>query len=225
MNGRLQFLPAAFAILTAFFSLADGQAQVRIETPRGGFSTEQTIRIKGSVQPPSLNRALLILNGIPQRIPVAGGRFDFRTVAAPGNNMVEIQAGGKSDRISFFARVPARDIKIVLTWDTASFTDLWVVDPKGEKAYWAHTSTSSGGNLFYNDADYSPQVFTMARALPGTYSIQVQYYASHGVPITRAKVYMVLYEGQAQEIRKTFQLHVTAPGKVYEISKFQMESR
>ena len=52
--------------------------------------------------------------------------------------------------------------------------DLWVIDPTGEKCFYANRSIKSGGNL---DVDvttgYGPETFSMAKALPGGYSVQV----------------------------------------------------
>jgi uncharacterized protein YfaP (DUF2135 family) len=166
---------------------------------------------------------MLVLNGLPQTLPLHGGNFSIRAVAAPGINIVEIQADNARSKVSFFAKVPSRDIKVLLTWDTPSFVDLWVTDPKGAKCYWAQTTTPSGGNLVYDDSNFAPQTFTMAKALPGTYSIQIQNYGAFGHPLSRVKVYLVLYEGTPREERRFWEFTATKEQTVYHIADFQIE--
>ena len=198
-------------------------AKVSIETPRGGFTTSRIQTISGRVDDFSGSRANLIVNGIPQEVPLSRGRFHVDIVVAPGENLVEVRAGEASDRVSFFAKVPPRDIKIVLTWDTPTDVDLWVIDPKGERCYYAHPETASGGNL---DVDitrgYGPETFTMARAIPGNYAVQIQYFSSGGAPVTRVHVYIILNEGTPEErvLRKTFVM--TREHQVYQVASFPM---
>jgi uncharacterized protein YfaP (DUF2135 family) len=112
---------------------------------------------------------------------------------------------------------------VLLTWDTPSYVDLWVIDPKGEKCYWSHTSTQNGGNLVYDDSTFAPQTFTMVKAIPGTYSIQIQNYGAFGYPVSRVKVYLVLYEGTAREERREWQFVATKERTVYHIADFQID--
>jgi uncharacterized protein YfaP (DUF2135 family) len=180
--------------------------------------------IKGSISGYSGKSAILVLNGLPQSIPVVNGRFSVKAVASPGNNLLEIHANGQKERVSFFAKVPSKDIKVLLTWDTPSFVDLWVIDPTGEKCYWNSTVTKNGGNLVYDDSNYAPQTFTMVKALPGNYSIQIQNYGAFGHPVSRVKVYLVLYEGTPKEIRKEWIFTATKERTVYHIADFFIES-
>lgn len=198
-------------------------AEIIVTSPKDGFTTKQTIRIAGRINNYDKKKAILVINGIPQTIYVANGTFDFRSVVAPGINLLEFKADNAVKRVSFFAKVPKRDIKIVFIWDTPTFTDLWVVDPKGEKCYWAKTKTKNGGNLTYNDATYAPQIFTMEKALPGTYAIQAQYYSAHNQPITRVNVYIILYEGTPGEKVSRYQFTMTKGGAVYHITDLQID--
>ena len=199
-------------------------ATATIISPRGGFTTKRVQEIKGKVDGFKGNRATLIINGIPQTIPLANGEFPISAVVSPGNNLIELIAGEARDRASFFAKVPGRDVKVVLTWDTPTDVDLWVIDPTGEKCYYGNRSLKSGGNL---DVDvttgFGPETFTMAKALPGTYSVQTQYYSSGNSPVTRVNVYLILYEGTPKEQRKQFQFVMTAPSQVYHISDFSID--
>lgn len=199
-------------------------ADVRITSPKGGYTSERIQKIEGIVDIPEVNRATLVINGIPQTIPVSNKKFSINIVPAPGNNLVELQAGGSNSRVSFFAKVPGRDVKVLLTWDTPTDVDLWVIDPKGDKCYYANPSIPSGGNL---DTDvttgYGPETFTMAKAMPGKYTVQVQYYASHDTPATRVKLYVIMYEGTPKEQRKEFSFVMTLPYQVYHIAEFNID--
>ena len=64
----------------------------------------------------------------------------------------------------------------------------------------------------------------MAKALPGGYSVEVQYYSSYGAPVTRVNVYLVIYEGTPKEERRQFEFVMTKPEQVYHITDFQIEA-
>ncbi|HOA06304.1 MAG TPA: DUF2135 domain-containing protein [Spirochaetota bacterium] len=212
-------------ILLTLFSITGLKASsIVIESPKAGYMSDHVYWIKGSISGYSGKSAILVLNGLPQSIPVVNGRFSVKAVASPGNNLLEIHANGQKERVSFFAKVPSKDIKVLLTWDTPSFVDLWVIDPTGEKCYWNSTVTKNGGNLVYDDSNYAPQTFTMVKALPGNYSIQIQNYGAFGHPVSRVKVYLVLYEGTPKEIRKEWIFTATKERTVYHIADFFIES-
>jgi uncharacterized protein YfaP (DUF2135 family) len=214
---------SALFLFVALFSVSMAQ-DVRIDSPRSGFTTERLQTISGRVSNFSGNRAELILNGVAQSVPLLSGRFNIKAVVSPGNNLVEARAGKGRDRVSFFARVPARDVKIVLIWDTPTDVDLWVIDPEGEKCYYAHRSTSSGGNLDVDVIDgYGPETFTLARARPGSYSVQAQYYSSNNSPVTRVQVYVVKYEGQSREEIRRYNFVMTREHEVYDIARFTID--
>jgi uncharacterized protein YfaP (DUF2135 family) len=218
-------LTVSFFAGLLFVSAPLTAATVSIESPRGGFTTQWVQQIKGSVSGSKSDRATLVINGIPQTVPLSNGRFSINAVVSPGLNLIELSSGDASDRVSFFAKVPGRDIKAVLTWDTATDVDLWIIDPTGEKCYYGNRSIKSGGNL---DVDvttgYGPETFSMAKALPGGYSVQVQYYSSYGMPVTRVNLYLVIYEGTPKEERKQFEFVMTKPEQVYHITDFQIEA-
>ncbi|HMV45328.1 MAG TPA: DUF2135 domain-containing protein [Leptospiraceae bacterium] len=199
-------------------------SEVKIESPRGGFTTARVIEITGTVADTSVERITLVMNGVPQTVKVQSGNFRIKSVVAPGSNSIEVKHGKHSDRVSFFASVPSKDIKIVLTWDTPTDVDLWVIDPKGEKTYYAANSSSSGGNLDVDVTDgYGPETFTMAKALSGSYAVNVQYYSNNNIPITRVKLYVILYEGTSKEEKKYFEFTMTKGQQVYHIADFQIE--
>ncbi len=197
---------------------------IDIESPSGGFTTKRMTSIKGSVTGYSSGRCTLVINGIPQTIPLTNNNFNITSIASPGLNMIEVLAGSASKSVSFYARVPSKDIKVLLTWDTRTDIDLWVIDPQGNKCYYGARSTPLGGNL---DTDvttgYGPETFTMAKALPGTYSVQVQYYNSGNNPVTRVKVYVILYEGTSRENKQSYDFVMSREHAVYHITDFTIE--
>lgn len=215
-------------VLVGMFCLTAGSLEavtIRIDKPRGGFASKATQLIEGRITGANLSRAVVVVNGIPQDVPVRGGRFSVNVVVSPGENVVEVKAAGASQRMSFFARVPPRDIKIVLTWDDARYVDLWVTDPDGQRCYWAQPVTKNGGNLIANDpTGFGPQIFTMQNAIPGQYSIQVQYYSKGKAPVSRVKIYMVLYEGTPRETRRRFDFLMTKEQTIYKIADFTIEA-
>ncbi len=201
-----------------------GAGGVTISEPRGGFTTKQTQRVAGTIAG-NVDRATVVVNGIPQDVPVRNGRYGVNVVVAPGTNIVEVRSGAGRDSTSFYAKVPRRDIKIVLTWDDARYVDLWVTDPKGERCYWRQPTTSSGGNLIANDeTGFGPQIFTMEKALPGQYSIDVQYYSKGFAPVSRVKIYAVLYEGTPREKRMRWDFVMTKAMSVFHIAEFEIEN-
>ncbi|MCR9143496.1 MAG: DUF2135 domain-containing protein [bacterium] len=216
-------VPASLLLIFAVPDELPG-ASVIIETPRGGTTRSRMQLIAGRINGFRGERATLILNGIPQGLRLQNGSFRREVIVAPGTNVIEVVAGAAPDRVSFYAEVPARDVKVVLTWDTPTDVDLWVVDPKGEKCYYQNQSTKTGGNLDVDITDgYGPETYTMARALGGEYSVQVQYYSSGGQPITRVKLFVVLHEGTPRESRQEFQFVMTRESQVYQIARFHVD--
>ncbi|MES0489326.1 MAG: DUF2135 domain-containing protein [Leptospirales bacterium] len=223
---KKQAILGFFLTMTVFLAMTQKlyAVEINLDKPWGGFTTDKIQKISGVISGFNGNKATLVVNGIPQGLLLTNGRFSVSIVPSPGNNVIEIKAGGASKTVSFFAKVPAKDIKIVLIWDTQTDVDLWVIDPKGEKCYYSSPSTSSGGNLDVDvTSGYGPETFTMAQALPGEYSVQVQYYSSHSTPITRVHLYVITYEGTPREQRQYFQFTMTKAHQVYQIAKFQIE--
>ncbi len=80
------------------------------------------------------------------------------------------------------------DLRVVLSWDANDVDiDLWVIDPTGEVAIYSHSRTESGGHLSMDSTQgYGPEVFTIKRALPGTYVVKAHYFADHTQRVTGA---------------------------------------
>lgn len=211
------------------FSIGNGAVyatDINITLPKGGFTTQRIQKIEGTITGYSGNDARIVINGIPQVLPLHNNKFSVFTVIAPGANKIEIIAGETKKSVSFFADVPKKDVKIVLIWDSKTDVDLWVIDPKGEKCYFSQPMTKSGGNLdMDNTSGYGPETFTMEKALPGPYSVQVQYFSSNDSPVTRVDVYMILYEGTPKEERRHFEFVMTKEHQVYHIASFTIDAK
>ena len=72
------------------------------------------------------------------------------------------------------------DIRVVINWDTdMSDMDLWVTDTFGEKCFYSHRFTSTGGR---NSCDftqgYGPEEFMIRNAVKGKYKVQTDYYGT-----------------------------------------------
>lgn len=80
------------------------------------------------------------------------------------------------------------ELRVVMTWDSDNTDiDLWVIDPSGEKAVYNHPRTQTGGHLSRDfTGGYGPEVFTIRRALPGTYIVKTNYYSDRQQKLTGA---------------------------------------
>ncbi len=70
------------------------------------------------------------------------------------------------------------DLRAVLAWDADNTDiDLWVTDPNGEKAYYAHPLTYQGGRMSRDfTAGYGPEEFSLRTAKPGRYEVRAHFY-------------------------------------------------
>lgn len=80
------------------------------------------------------------------------------------------------------------DLRVALTWDADNTDiDLWVIDPTGEVAIYSHPRTRSGGHMSRDfTGGYGPEVFTIRRAIPGTYVVKTHYFSDRQQKITGA---------------------------------------
>ncbi len=72
------------------------------------------------------------------------------------------------------------DLRVVLTWDADNTDiDLWVTDPSGERAYYAHRLTRQGGRMSPDFRQgYGPEEFSLRRAMPGEYLVEANFYGN-----------------------------------------------
>lgn len=91
-----------------------------------------------------------------------------------------------------------------LSWTTNDTDiDLWVTDPAGEKIYYGHEASASGGYLDRDDVDgYGPENIYWVKDIPdGTYTVQVHYYGPSDGPATPYIVKVVNGLGVSQSFQ------------------------
>lgn len=107
------------------------------------------------------------------------------------------------------------DIQVTLTWDQPVDLDLWVTDPSGERIYYGHPQSLSGGRLDHDDTDgFGPEniYWPIGGAPAGTYRVQVNFFSPTG-----AADYLVLIQqfGQAKSYSGSI-----LPGETVTIADF-----
>jgi tetratricopeptide (TPR) repeat protein len=78
-----------------------------------------------------------------------------------------------------FKEMPV-DVRIVIDWNhNDTDIDLWVFDPKGEKAFYNNDRTKIGGRISNDLTEgYGPEEFMLKNAVKGEYKIVVDHYAN-----------------------------------------------
>ncbi|MHC4600125.1 MAG: YfaP family protein [Planctomycetota bacterium] len=202
----------------------------KIEAPRGGWTTERILTFSGTAGGKGVARAVLVINGADKEVAVEDGRFEAKEVVSPGRNTVRLvvqDAEGRvaRDSVTFYAKVPDRDLKITVNWDTdGTDMDMHVVDPKGETCMYNHNTTKIGGKLDIDVTDgFGPETFTLANAVKGKYKVYVHYYGPGNGPVTVATVWIILYEGTPREQREKRELVLKAKDEKPLAWEFEVE--
>ena len=120
------------------------------------------------------------------------------------------------------------DVRVVLNWDADNADiDLWVTDPYGEKCYYGHRETHTGGRIS-NDftGGYGPEEFMIRSAIPGTYKVQANFYGDNreslAGPPTLVLQFFIRYETGREE-KKEVVLRVDAVREVIDIGEFEFK--
>jgi Ca-activated chloride channel family protein len=73
------------------------------------------------------------------------------------------------------------DVRVALAWDTDNTDiDLWVKDPHGEWVSYQSPLSRQGGRVTRDVTNgYGPEVFSLKKAVPGTYEVRAKYFGSH----------------------------------------------
>lgn len=216
---------AGLATLTLAARGAPARPRVQITAPHGGMTTDRVVTVTGRIDGLTVARATLVVNGIPLSVAVTDGRFEQPQVLAPGLNtiraFVETDAGVVEDVVALHAQVPAKDLRVTLTWDTpGTDVDLWVTGPDGERVFYGHREGTSGGTL---DTDvttgFGPETYTQARLVQGTFRVQ-----AHAFRIdrpTRLTLTTVRFEGTPEESRRVLRAVLLRTGDVVEVGDVQ----
>jgi uncharacterized protein YfaP (DUF2135 family) len=221
--------PTALVAASAFALAPRGAASppqslaVRILAPFGGMTSERVVTVRGRVEGPAVERLTLVVNGTPLSVAISGGNFEQPQVLGPGLNtiraVVERDGVVAEDSVALYAQVPAKDLRISLTWDTpGTDVDLWVTSPDGEKVLYSHREGKAGGIL---DTDvtsgFGPETYTQARLVRGTFRIQAHAYRIDRP--TRVEVTTVRFEGTPDEERRVLRGVLLRTGDVIEVGE------
>jgi Ca-activated chloride channel family protein len=73
------------------------------------------------------------------------------------------------------------DVRVALAWDTDNTDiDLWVKDPHGEWVSYQSPLSRQGGRVTRDVTNgYGPEVFSLKKAVAGTYEVRAKYFGSH----------------------------------------------
>lgn len=119
-------------------------------------------------------------------------------------------------------------MRTVLSWDADNTDiDLWVTDPNGEKAYYAHRLTYQGG-LMSRDftGGYGPEEFSLREPKAGKYKVQAQFYGHRQqivAPSTTLMLQIYTDFGTAQQ--KSEQVIVRLSGAAQVVDVGSVEAR
>lgn len=202
---------------------------VRLNSPVGGWSSKRIVQVSGTISDTELTRATLVVNGAPKGLSVGAGQFSTAIVLSPGANTVQVVAtdakgGVGRDAVTVFGQVPAKDVKILLTWDTdGTDIDLHVVEPTGNETYFGNRNSPIGATLDQDvTTGYGPETYTLANAVEGSYQVRAKYYSDNGMPQTFVRVDVILFEGTAREERLVFHGVLEKTDEVVHVASFTL---
>ncbi len=156
------------------------------------------------------------------------GRFrEIEVIALTEINRMIVRAERKGIAIKNvdkqFIKPIQTDIRIVINWDTdMSDMDLGVTDNFGEKCFYSHRFTSTGGR---NSCDftqgYGPEEFMIRNAVKGKYKVQTDYYGTSTQKVLGAvTLYAEVYTnyGRANESRQFLAYRLDSRKQVIDVA-------
>lgn len=228
ISSEYRFFPFQKSVLAADNSSKKKAPVITIDFPFSGWSAEKVITVSGSVQNAAeITEVDFYLNGILRTIPVKDERFKQKIVLGAGSNYIKISAanqyGSSSKTVRLVTENSSSDLKVILFWDTdQTDVDLWVTDPNNERVYYAHKRSKIGGTLDIDITNgYGPETFTLPKAAPGEYTVQIQYFG--GNRPTMARVVVLLFSGTPREKKYVFPAFLFKSGKGMTIGKFNVQ--
>ena len=119
------------------------------------------------------------------------------------------------------------DIRVVATWDADNTDiDLWVTDPNGEKAFYAHRHTHQGGRMSPDyTGGYGPEEFGLRHARHGRYLVQVNFYGHRQQIVAGATTLQVKFItgfGTAQQQERLVTLRLRDRQEVVTVGEFEI---
>jgi hypothetical protein len=118
-------------------------------------------------------------------------------------------------------------LRVVLGWDADNTDiDLWVIDPAGEPVYYSRPRSASGGHISRDfTGGYGPEVFTIARPLPGTYRVQTHYFGDRRQSLTGPVTVQVEFQtgfGSREPTRVATTRRLESTRERMEVGQFQV---
>jgi tetratricopeptide (TPR) repeat protein len=114
--------------------------------------------------------------------------YVLRAWAAAGSVEAAEKIAQKADVMHQLKHFDA--LRVTMCWETdANDVDLHVADPSGEECWYSHKQNASGLELYSDQTQgLGPEVIRTERALDGTYSIAVNYFAAGPMGVSRGVV-------------------------------------
>lgn len=213
--------------------------KVTLTSPRGGWTSGRMMEVKGTISDKTVDPITLSINGDRYYIRTNNGAFSRKFPAASGKNVITAMATNKGGtgtaQTTTYAQIPAVPLRVVLTSDTDNvWTDLHIYEPTDQSAtastaqallqstahvYWANTESPSGGTFYLNEEvggfdrpGYGPYLYVHRAPPKGLYLITANYWPSGDKSHTRATLAVTLYEGTAQEMKRSASVPLATPG-------------
>jgi hypothetical protein len=110
------------------------------------------------------------------------------------------------------------NIRVVINWNkNDTDIDLWVTDPNGEKCFYSHTATVSGGRISKDITQgFGPEQFMIKKALNGTYKVETNFFGERQLTLSGPTAIMAeiyLFYGDGRQERRIVTLRSGEEGK------------
>lgn len=177
----------AAAVLLLPGALPADPLRVTITEPSAGIvPSDFTTHLAATLSDPTLQTAVLSVNGAEYEVPVEHGRVDQNVVIVPGNNRLGVVArrGAETarDSVTFLAQGETAELMIVLTWQSrGEIIDLWVREPSGQTCKWDRRNTEHGSLLDFSTSaiGFGSQAYVSREVGPGRYRVKVHYWGAY----------------------------------------------
>ena len=110
------------------------------------------------------------------------------------------------------------NIRVVINWNkNDTDIDLWVTDPRGEKCFYSHKLTASGGRISDDFTQgFGPEQYMIKKAMNGTYKVETNFFGERQVTLSGPTTIMAeiyLYYGDGRQERQVVTLRSGEQGK------------
>jgi len=114
------------------------------------------------------------------------------------------------------------DLRVTISWNTDDTDiDLWVIEPDGEKCFYQHRQTKSGGELSEDMTQgYGPERYRVGTLAKGTYRVMVHYFRVNPNLLageTHVNVVVTRHAGTPQETTERHTVILKKQGEAVEV--------